>query len=65
MPDELKPMNRVYQMYNIEKDRKGEHFTLCDGCHQKWEPPSTVIHSKIADQSLEPCNQCEKEGSLT
>ena len=48
----------IYKIYNPEKGY-GSPFTLCDKCYESWTKLySGVVHTKIAEKSLEPCNEC-------
>ena len=48
----------MYKIYNIEKMKYGEPFTLCDKHFKNWidKLPRNILVEKVADKSLEPCN---------
>ena len=52
----------VYEIYNITKDKTGKHFTMCDSCYKAWKErlPNDLLVTKIAEKSLERCDQCDK-----
>jgi hypothetical protein len=58
MKDKIK--KSLYEIYNFEKERAGESFTMCDNCYKEWFPKveGKLYVNKIAEKSLKECNEC-------
>ena len=51
----------LYEIYNIELDKTGKYFALCDSCYKEWikKLPKTLMVKKLGENTKEPCNHCE------
>lgn len=52
---------RLYHIFNIDVGDYGEPFPECDFHFENTKLPPNLIVSKMANDSLEPCNRCEGE----
>ncbi len=53
---------RLYRFYNMEVNREGNPFALCDEHKANFNPPvlqdGSCFIKKIADQAVDACNLC-------
>jgi len=54
----------LYQITNLEQDKKGKPFGLCNKCFKKWEKfmisRDNLTYEKIGENTIYPCNECGK-----
>ncbi len=55
---------RLYRFFNIDADKYGEPFALCDGCKPKQPIPESCILSLIAIGAIDPCDLCGTQEDL-
>lgn len=53
-----KPQVRLYRFFNMERDKHGEPFALCDVCVEKQRVPKGCLLNRIADGALMACKKC-------
>ena len=51
----------MYRFYNMDKDRWGEPFSLCDKHHKKQITPKNCVLKEIAGKSWFECSPCLDE----
>ena len=51
---------RLYRFYNINLNRHGEEFPLCDDCKKIYIVPNTCIMEKVTGETKLKCNLCCK-----
>lgn len=52
---------RLYRFYNVDVQKQGKPFSMCDRCREKYEIPHNCLMDCIADESKQLCNTCEQK----
>ena len=55
MPKTRTRQARLYRFHNVEVDKYGDPFAMCDKCKESYRPPANCIMNKIADKAVEGC----------
>jgi len=58
----IEKSKNLYRIYNLDIDKYGEPFALCQKCFEKWEKEirGKIVWYKIGENTSLFCNQCGK-----